>query len=210
MTEEPHWELCTKLSLSPVSIEVRVTKRAFFFLLFIPCSVCEFVVVCNPITSSIFDPGCMFLDMSCLVSQRKTLMSTWFNIKGRVPESRARCQRGNFIPINKNLQMLNISCTLCIKRRGHDVQNSSAHFTKMQILVVLSRYNSRFYCLHHTQSGVIFSSHLALIFFTANLFCVSSFKTLCFYSWLQVMWMKWKGKREIKENRGGFLAFGCN
>lgn len=120
--------------------------------------------MCNPLTSSIFDPGCMFPDMSCLVSQRKTLMSTWFNIKGRVPKSRARCQRSNIIPINKKLPMLNISCTWCIKRRGNDEHNSSAHLAKGQIRVVLYTYSSRFYCLHRTQSGVIFSAHLALIF----------------------------------------------
>lgn len=75
----------------------------FFFFLFIPFSVCEFVVVYNPLTSSIFDLGCMFPEMSCLVSQGKTLMSTWFNIKGRDSKNRAWCQRGNNIPINEKL-----------------------------------------------------------------------------------------------------------
>lgn len=85
----------------PRRLKSELTKH--FFSLSIPSSLCEFVVVRNPLTSSIFDPGCMFPEMSCLVSQGKTLMSTWFNIKGRDSKNGARCQRGNNIPVNEKL-----------------------------------------------------------------------------------------------------------
>lgn len=99
---------CLCLSSPAASYKAELRRRlkselTKHFFLFIPFSLCKFVVVCNPLTSSIFDLGCMFPEMSCLVSQGKTLMSTWFNIKGRDSKNGAQCQRGNNIPINEEL-----------------------------------------------------------------------------------------------------------
>lgn len=160
-----------------------------FLFLLIPCSACEFVVVCNPLMSSIFDPGCMFPDMSCLVSQRKTLMSTWFNIKGRVPKSRAQCQRGNVISINKKLQILDMSCSSCLKRRGSDEQNS-AHFTR-SFQVQPATPSSPFFFHRKIIFACFHFRHWGFFFLNSG---------------------KGKGKGEIKENRkifGFWLQLAC-
>ena len=82
----------------------------------------EFVVVCNLLTSSILDLGCVFPELSCLVSQRGALMSTRFTIKRQKPKASAVSQRGSKTPLQSQFEMLNSRSVDHEKRLGSKSQ----------------------------------------------------------------------------------------